>query len=118
MFATKGFYVDSGSKPIVFDSGCTIALTPYQEDFDGEINPVQKTMTGLSSTAKVEGEGHVKWSFYDDYGVIQHVRVKAYYIPSSPVRLFSSQHYFQQKKSGNFKIDAEGCVFTFASGET
>ena len=75
-------------------------------------------MSGLSFTSKVEGEGIVEWSFYDDYGVIQHVRVNANYIPSCTVRLFSPQHYFQQEKSGNFKIDANGCVFTFASGKT
>ena len=34
------------------------------------------------------------------------------------MRLFSPQHYFKQEKSGNFKIDAEGCIFTFASGKT
>ena len=75
-------------------------------------------MIGLSSTAQVEGEGMVNWSFYDDYGVIQHVKVQAYYIPSSTVRLFSPQHYFKQEKGGNFRMDNEGCVFTFASGKT
>ena len=75
-------------------------------------------MTGLSSTATVEGEGTVTWSFYDDYGVIQHINIKAYYIPSRSVRLFIPQHYFQQEKSGSFKIDAQGCVFTFESGKT
>ena len=89
LFAPSGFYIANGDKPIVFDSGCSIAVTPHLEDFGGEIKKVQKTMTGLSSTAQVEGEGMVNWSFYDDYGVIQHVKVKANYIPSSTVRLFS-----------------------------
>ena len=58
------------------------------------------------------------WSFYDDYGVIQHIKVKAYYIPSSPVRLFSPQHYFKKEKGGSFMIDRDGCVFTFSSKKT
>ena len=56
--------------------------------------------------------------FYDDYGVIQHVKVKAYCIPSSSVRLLSPYHYFRQEKSGSFKIDADGCVFKFSSEKT
>ena len=31
------------------------------------------------------------------------------------MRLFSPQHYFKQEKGGSFKIDGDGCVFTFAS---
>ena len=100
---------------MVFDSGCTISITPFKEDFVGDISPVRNTITGLSSTVEVEGEGTCVWSFYDDYGVIQHIKIKAYYIPSSPVRLFSPQHYFKQEKGGSFKIDGDGYVFTFAS---
>ena len=67
---------------------------------------------------EVGGEGTVLWSFYDDYGVIQHIQVYAYYIPTSPVRLFSPQHYFRQEKGGNFRLDADGCVFDFVSNKT
>ena len=118
LFAPKGFYADNGDRPVVFDSGCSVSITPYKDDFVGKITHVKKTITGLSSTVQVEGEGTVLWSFYDDYGVIQHIKVKAYFIPSSPVRLFSPQHYFKQEKSGSFKIDTDGCVFTFASHKT
>ena len=92
--------MDNGDIPVVFDSGCTISITPYKEDFVGGLTPVKKTITGLSSTVEVEGEGTVWWSFYDDYGVIHHIKVKAYYIPSSPVRLFIPRHYFKQERMG------------------
>ena len=59
LFALKGFYIANEDKPIVFDSGCSIAVTPRLEDFVGDIKQVKKTMTGLSSTAQVEGEGMV-----------------------------------------------------------
>ena len=107
--------MDNGNKQVVFDSGCTISISPYEEDFIGKLKPIKKTITGLTSTVEVEGEGTVLWIFYDDYGVIRHVKVKAYFIPSSPVRLFSPQQYFRQEKGGSFKIDGDGCVFTFAS---
>ena len=118
VFCPKGFYIGNGDKPIVFDSGCSIARTPFKDDFLGKITPVQKIITGLSSISKVEGEGIVEWSLYNDYGFIQHIKVKENYIPSSTVRLFIPQHYFQQEMSVNFKIDTDGCVFTFSSGKT
>ena len=100
LFVSKGFYITSGDSPIVFDSGCTIAVTPHLEKFVGKMSKVKNEMTGILSTAKVEGEGNVNWTFYDDYGAIKHVTVKACYIPSITVRLFSPQHYFKQEKSG------------------
>ena len=56
--------------PIVFNSGCTVAVTPSRADFVGKIKKLNALITGLSSHAKVEGGGTVLWSFYDDYGVL------------------------------------------------
>ena len=33
------------------------------------------------------------------------------------MRLFSPQHYFRQEKGGSFKINGDGCVFTFVSNK-
>ena len=79
--------MDTDEIPIVFDSGYMVAITPYRADFVGKIKSVNKTITGLSSHAKVEGEGTVRWNFYDDYGVLQKVQIKVYYIPTSKVRI-------------------------------
>ena len=35
LFAPKFFYIENGDKQIVFDSGCSIAVTPHLEDFVG-----------------------------------------------------------------------------------
>ena len=90
LFAPKEFYITSGDKPIVFDSGHLIAVNPHLDDFVGEAKKFKKEMTRLSSVAQVEGEGIVNWVFYDDYRVIQNLKIKACYMPSSTVRLFSS----------------------------
>ena len=58
------------------------------------------------------------WIFYDDCGVLQRVQIKAYYIPTSNVRLFSPQNYFRQVNGGSFMLNAKGCVFNFVSGKT
>ena len=57
------------------------------------------------------------WNFYDDYGVLQRVQVKSYYIPTSNVRLFSPQSYFRQENGGSFILNTKDCVFTFVTGE-
>ena len=54
--------------PIVFDSGCSITVTPCKDDFFGLITPVNKTMIGLGTNTQLVGEGLVKWVFRDDYG--------------------------------------------------
>ena len=36
LFNPKGFHSDNSNKPVVFDSGCTISITPFKEDFVGE----------------------------------------------------------------------------------
>ena len=46
------------------------------------------------------------------------IEVKAYYVPTSSVRLFSPHSYFVQEGSGSMQIDKDGCNFTFVSGKT
>ena len=119
VFIPVGLYIgDSKEIPIVFDTGCSVAVTPYKEDFIGPITPVVKTMTGLGSKVDVVGEGKITWVFRDDYGVKQTVLVKGYYIPDSPIRLFSPQSYFQQEGGGSMKVDKDGSTFTFVSGKS
>ena len=40
LFAPKGFHMESGSKPIVFYSGFTIAISPFKEDFIENVKSV------------------------------------------------------------------------------
>ena len=78
-------------------------------------------MNGLSSKENVEAEGMVAWHFLDDYGVTQRVKVRAFYVPSSGVRLFSPQDYFKTTKSGthgSFYTNVYGCIFTFGNKAT
>ena len=81
---------------IVFYSRCTTSVTVHREDFIGEVKVVNKIILGLSSTAKVAGEGIVKWTLRDDFGVEQKIEVNALLVPASKVRLFSPQSYFEQ----------------------
>ena len=46
------------------------------------------------------------------------MQVCSCYIPIIKVRLFIPQHYLRKEKGGNFRLDADGCVFNFASNKT
>ena len=58
-----GLYAGDEGKHVVFDSGCTLAVSPFESDFQGSITPVNKQMNGLGSTAQVTGEGTIVWTF-------------------------------------------------------
>ena len=118
LFLTKGYYSGEGDVPIIFYSGCTHAVTPFKSDFVGKITPVNKLMNGLGATVTVVGEGTVQWGFRDDFGVLRILRVNAYLVPVSKVRLLNPQSYFQQKDGESFSMSMKGIVFTFAKGWT
>ena len=37
LFLPKGYYSGDGGIPIIFDSGCTHAVTPFKADFVGKL---------------------------------------------------------------------------------
>ena len=100
LYLPRGLYSSNITLPIIFDSGCSVSVSPCREDFGDTLVPSTKSMLGLGATVQVKGEGMVKWEFRDDYGVKQVIEVKGYYIPTSKVRLFSPQSYFKQEKGG------------------
>ena len=64
-------HVGPDSKPIIFNSGCSITVTPGRQDVVGELRPINKQMSGLDGTSDVEGEGIIEWIFRDDFGTYQ-----------------------------------------------
>ena len=47
LFLPTELYVKSDNIPIIFDSDCTIAMTPHLKDFITPPTPVNKSMKGL-----------------------------------------------------------------------
>ena len=93
-------------------------MTPYSTDFVGKVTPANKLMNGLGVTAKITGEGYAVWKFRDDFAVEKRVKVKAYLVSASKVRLFSPQSYFRAEGGGEFSMDTKGSTFTFANSGT
>ena len=59
VFVPTGYYMNEKGTSIVFYSGCSIVVTPYEKDFVGPIKPSTRTMNGLSASDHVKGEGEV-----------------------------------------------------------
>ena len=104
--------------PIVFDTGASFCLTPKLEDFVDEIKPAPiKKIQGISTSLPVVGMGHVEWSIRDMHGKVATVRVLAYYVPQTHIRLFSPQHYFQHG-GGKAVITGKTLAMELPSGHT
>ena len=93
---------------------------PRQEGFWGHINHDEWNKNNVRSRSYCSStmRRKVRWIFKDDYGISHEVYIKAYYIPTSSVKLFGPQSYFIQEQVGGFSLDKDGSVFTFASGKT
>ena len=56
LYLPKGCYIGIEGNLILFDSGCTMTVTPYLDDFVGGTKYVKgKEMQGLSSITKIVG---------------------------------------------------------------
>ena len=110
---------DNGA-PIIFDSGASITITPYKEDFIGEMKTDEasigrKQLLGISAASAVKGVGKIRLHVYTDTGAKRVLETEALYVPDARVRLLSvcryREDYAGQKCS--FVLNDNGCVFTF-----
>jgi hypothetical protein len=105
--------------PIVLDTGASISLTPYREDFVGDIEKCEmQKLNGLNDSTTIMGQGKIAWTIVDIFGVIITIQVTAYYVPKATIRLFSPQTYFQEHYSGTCTIEARQTSLTLADGTT
>ena len=70
IFNPVGIYAQSDGTPVIFNSGCTIAVIMHTSDFVNKTH-VSKLMNGLGGTTKVIGGGVLNWNFRGDYGFLQ-----------------------------------------------
>ena len=106
-----------GNVPIVLDTGCSMSITPFEEDFVGEITPVKGgEMHGLTDSVSITGIGQVEWCVRDVFGRIATIRTKAYHIPKASIRLLSTQTYFKENGAGSLLQSHEKVVISTPGG--
>ena len=48
--------------PVVFDTGCSFSVTPFESDFISDIEPTDvKELVGLTDKVMIQGVGTIKW---------------------------------------------------------
>ena len=104
-----------GGKPIIFDSGASISITPDKSDFiKFQENTNGTTLAGITSSAVCQGKGTIKFTVLDDNGSKKEIITEALYVPEAKVKLLSVQRYCRNvKHRARFSIDGDRCIFEF-----
>ena len=98
-----------GSFPVIFDSGASISVSPYESDFVGELKKPSLTrrLQGIAKGLEIKGEGHVAYSFQDVNGMLRTIKVPALLVPKCQVRLLSTSSYLQTYHGETIQLDAD-----------
>ena len=87
---------DSDSKRILIDNCASYSISHDKEDFVGELKPVKRQIKGIGRTLGDVQKGTIIWWIEDDYGCPHKIILPgSLYIPTSPSRLLSPQHWAQ-----------------------
>ena len=100
----------NASYPIIWDSGASLSISPNKKDFVG---PYTKATTalrvkGLANGLRIEGRGHVLWSVLDVKGQLRMLKVPAYHVPGSRVRLLSTTSLMQTYPDEDIVLTSSG----------
>ena len=104
---------------IIWDSGASVCITPDREDFIDYTTKVDlknvKTMGGATST--ISGQGYVLWSVHDTEGMLRHLKLKAYHIPSSTTRLLSTSALLNTYFGETIIVNANSLILSGIKGD-
>ncbi len=93
---------DSAILPIIYDTGCSYAMTYDISDFESPpITGKFGHVTTASGTLDITGFGIARWRVQTSDGSLDEIRVPCHLIPDATQRLFSPQDYtrFHQMSS-------------------
>jgi hypothetical protein len=93
---------------IIWDSGASISVSYDRADFVGELKPagVMTRLQGIAKGLRIEGQGHVLWPMLDTMGHYRLIKVPAFYVPKSNVRLLSTTSLLQTYAGETIEVDA------------
>ena len=109
-----------GGFPVIWDTGASVCVTNDRNDFatfkpDSKLNSLKGF--GLTDGHKVEGEGEVVWCIRTTANRLRSVRVPAYYVPDSRVRLLSVTAILREYPGETFTMTASGSTLSGLEGE-
>ena len=113
----SAYSTQCGEYPIIFDTGASITITPFRDDFISfDANAGSTRLQGITASAACKGEGTVRFLIIADDGTSRTIETRALYVPDATVRLLSIQTYCKETTNGaEMVISGEVCYFTFPS---
>jgi hypothetical protein len=109
------YSINNGDYPIIFDTGASITITPFKEDFITFNEDNGKShLQGITGSTVCRGKGIIELSVIADDGSSRIINTNALYVPAATVRLLSVQSYCKEKNDGSqFIVTGKACHFQF-----
>ena len=92
---------------VVWDSGASISISYNKNDFVSYMPLKSVTVKSVGKLCKVLGEGFILWSFQDETGMLQTIKLPAYHIQQSRVRLLSISSFVKHYQGGKVVVNAD-----------
>ena len=84
------------SYPIIWDSGASVCITNDEKDFVGPIRSLPSLQVkGIANRMKATARGTVVWTILDTNGMPRSLKLPAFLVPKTSVRLLSTQSLLQ-----------------------
>jgi hypothetical protein len=107
--------------PIIWDSGASVCITFDRNDFlNFKSNSSLTHLKGFSKDKQatiVKGEGDVIWHIEDTEGILRALKVRAYFVPASRVRLASVTSVLKTYVGEDANITTEGFTLSGIPGD-
>ena len=106
--------VRAGKDQVLFDSGANCCVTNQREDFVGECKHTSGTQTvdGIGKCLKIEGTGHVAWTFVADNGQYRTLKLPCSCVPTMNGRIASMQETLSAYPNERFTMDGNNLVLS------
>jgi hypothetical protein len=102
------FAPDPSKKPIIFDTGASLEITPDLTDFDGPLSVPSGNLRlgGMANGLKIAGMCTVIWTFTNPEGSEIQIKGQAHHVPGAKARLLSFQRLFDKPTvTGSYEGD-------------
>ena len=98
---------NSGTFPIVIDSGASACSTPERKDFvEGTYEIVKgRNMSGIAQALPIVGRGLLRYEFVADDDKVLALETYGYHIPDLPIRLLSPQVHLRDGDTSPILIE-------------
>ena len=113
--------VGNSKKPVIFDTGASLAITPEIADFDSPLTIPEGELWlgGVAKALHIEGVGVVTWSLNHTDGTEMAIQSSGYFVTKAKAQILSPQQLFD-KATGikvyyrvdhhSFQLVIDGCA--------